>query len=100
MDFLALGALKWFCQVLFLTVLSLQVICHVFNIVFIISSLAIVDYLFYHVCLLSDATVLVKLEKASRTVKGASFLSQDEKALSTVLYPIKSWLSTSSCSIR
>lgn len=59
-----------------------------------------VDNLSFHVCLLSDATVLDKLEKASRTVKGASFLSQDEEALSTVLYPIKSWLSTSPCSIR
>ncbi|KAJ4802332.1 Serine/threonine-protein kinase 36 [Rhynchospora pubera] len=48
----------------------------------------------------SDATVLDKLEKASRTVKGASFLSKDEEAFSTVLYPIKSWLNTSPCSIR
>lgn len=71
-----------------------------FPLILIGSNLAMIDYLFYHVCLLSDATVLDKLEKASRTVKGASFLSQDEEALSTVLYPIKSWLSTPPCSTR
>lgn len=100
MQFLILAELKWFPQVLFQTVLSLQVFCHVFTTVLIRSSLAMVDNLSYNVYFLSDATVLDKLEKASRTVKGASFLSQNEEALSTVLYPIKSWLSTSPCSIR
>ncbi|KAF3341059.1 Serine/threonine-protein kinase TIO [Carex littledalei] len=79
--------------------LFLQVFWHAFTTV-LIRSLAMVDNLSYNVYFLSDATVLDKLEKSSRTVKGASFLSQDEEALSTVLYPIKSWLSTSPCSIR
>ncbi|KAJ3693415.1 hypothetical protein LUZ60_008895 [Juncus effusus] len=41
----------------------------------------------------SDDTVLDKLEKASKTMKGANSIIQDEDAFLTVLSPIKNWLS-------
>ncbi|XP_040385273.1 serine/threonine-protein kinase TIO [Oryza brachyantha] len=41
----------------------------------------------------SECTALDKLEKTSETVKGANAIVEDSEALSTVLSPIKVWLS-------
>ncbi|KAL5205789.1 hypothetical protein ABZP36_033998 [Zizania latifolia] len=43
----------------------------------------------------SECTALDKLEKTSQTVKGANNIVEDSEALSTVLSPIKIWLSNS-----
>ncbi|KAL6896827.1 hypothetical protein ACP4OV_007399 [Aristida adscensionis] len=44
-------------------------------------------------CTPSESTALDKLEKTSQTVKGANSIVQDNEALSTILSPIKIWLS-------
>ncbi|XP_072974652.1 serine/threonine-protein kinase TIO isoform X1 [Typha angustifolia] len=44
---------------------------------------------------ISDCQVLDRLEKTSRTVKGASSIGQDNEALSAILYPLKNWLGKS-----
>lgn len=47
-----------------------------------------------------ECQVLDKLEKSSRTVKGANFISQDNEALSSILLPLKTWSYGSPISLR
>uniref|UniRef100_A0A0D9XYY2 non-specific serine/threonine protein kinase n=1 Tax=Leersia perrieri TaxID=77586 RepID=A0A0D9XYY2_9ORYZ len=47
-----------------------------------------------------ECTALDKLEKTSQTVKGAIAIVEDSEALSTVLSPIKNWLSNPPTSSR
>ncbi|ONM34597.1 Serine/threonine-protein kinase TIO [Zea mays] len=51
-------------------------------------------------CSPSECTALDKLEKASQTVEGASSIVQDIEALSTILTPIKIWLTNTPSSTR
>ncbi|KAJ0979872.1 hypothetical protein J5N97_015346 [Dioscorea zingiberensis] len=52
-------------------------------------------------CILSsDHQVLDKLEKSSRTVKGANIIAQDYEALSAILLPLKTWSNGSPSSLR
>ncbi|CAN6208320.1 unnamed protein product [Urochloa humidicola] len=48
----------------------------------------------------SECTTLDKLEKASQTVKGANSIVEDSEALSTIVSPIKIWLTNSPGSPR
>ncbi|XP_020107815.1 serine/threonine-protein kinase TIO isoform X2 [Ananas comosus] len=48
----------------------------------------------------TDFQILEKLERASRTVRGANNIGQDNEALSAILYPMKSWISKSPSSLR
>nr|XP_010938300.1 serine/threonine-protein kinase TIO [Elaeis guineensis] len=48
----------------------------------------------------SDCQILDTLEKNSRTVKGANYISQDNEAISAILHPLKSWSNTSPSSFR
>lgn len=50
--------------------------------------------------LVSECQVLDKLEKSSRTVKGANFIGQDNEALSAILLPFKTWSKGSPVSLR
>ncbi|ONK63237.1 uncharacterized protein A4U43_C07F12800 [Asparagus officinalis] len=47
-----------------------------------------------------ECQVLDKLEKSSRTMKGANFIGQDNEALSAMLLPLKSWSKGSPVSLR
>lgn len=47
-----------------------------------------------------ECQVLDKLEKSSRTVKGANFIAQDNEALLTILLPMKAWSHGSPISLR
>ncbi|KAM0954436.1 putative protein kinase ULK-Fused family [Dioscorea sansibarensis] len=52
-------------------------------------------------CILSSGhQVLDKLEKNSRTVKGANIIAQDFEALSAILLPLKTWSNGSPSSLR
>ncbi|KAH7676527.1 Non-specific serine/threonine protein kinase protein [Dioscorea alata] len=52
-------------------------------------------------CILSSGhQVLDKLEKNSRTVKGANIIAQDYEALSAILLPLKTWSNGSPSSLR
>ncbi|RCV20787.1 hypothetical protein SETIT_4G085900v2 [Setaria italica] len=48
----------------------------------------------------SECTTLDKLEKASQTVKGANSILEDSEALSTIVSPIKIWLTNPPSSPR
>lgn len=50
--------------------------------------------------LFSGHQVLDKLEKNSRTVKGANIIAQDYEALSAILLPLKTWSNGSPSSLR
>ncbi|KAL6657315.1 hypothetical protein ACP70R_005095 [Stipagrostis hirtigluma subsp. patula] len=51
-------------------------------------------------CTPTECTALDKLEKNSQTVKGANSIVQDSEALSTILSPMKIWLSNPPSSSR
>jgi fused-like protein len=51
-------------------------------------------------CFIAECTALDKLEKASQTVKGANNIVEDSEALSTVISPIKTWLTNPPSSPR
>ena len=49
---------------------------------------------------IAECTALDKLEKVSQTVKGANNIVEDGEAMSTIVSPIKTWLTNHPSSPR
>jgi hypothetical protein len=49
---------------------------------------------------IAECTALDKLEKASQKVKGANNIVEDREAMSTIVSPIKTWLTNPPSSPR